>query len=72
MDRETRRCPAFRKLNNFAEGSRLQDFLTGAASLCKRQLLPGDRQKGAILQPGEESGIDLLFFGFGDAQNVKS
>ena len=42
-----------------------------AASLCKRQFLPDNRPQGAILQAGEEPGVNLLFFGFRDAPESK-
>jgi len=42
-----------------------------AASLFKRKLVPDDWPQGAILQAGDEPGVNLLLFGFCDAPQRK-
>src|SRR5712692_354750 len=60
-----------RNENDFAEGAGLQNFFVGAGSLGERQLFPDDRPQRAILQTGNESSVNLLFFGLGDTPQRK-
>jgi len=43
----------------------------GAGSLGERQFFPDDGPQRAILQTGNESSVNFLFFGIGDAPQGK-
>src|SRR6266436_4772063 len=45
--------------NNFAGGAGLQDFLVCASRLGERQLLADDGAERAVLQAGDEPGVDF-------------